>query len=171
MSVTLPLNVLVEHVSVINGIQKLRSCHNTEIKMKQTSRRAKGKKLQRILREKLLSAFPHLHPADIRVAKTGENGEDLKLSRIAKRLIPFQFECKNQEKFKTLYSFNLLSSETKFPFLRLNKSGTKVSIFFGDTVSNVSPTDTCSCFPAISIIANLLIINSYSNTGSESIKL
>ena len=73
--------------------------------MKQTSRRAKGKKLQRILREKLLSAFPHLHSGDIRIAKTGENGEDLKLSRIAKRLIPYQFECKNQEKFKTLYSF------------------------------------------------------------------
>jgi len=73
--------------------------------MKQQSRRAKGKKLQRILREKLLSAFPHLHQSDIRVAKTGENGEDLKLSRIAKRLIPYQFECKNQEKFKTLYSF------------------------------------------------------------------
>ena len=73
--------------------------------MKQTSRRAKGKKLQRILREKLLSAFPHLHQSDIRVAKTGEHGEDLKLSRIAKRLIPYQFECKNQEKFKTLYSF------------------------------------------------------------------
>ena len=73
--------------------------------MKQKSRRAKGKKLQRILREKLLSAFSHLHPGDIRIAKTGENGEDLKLSRIAKRLIPYQFECKNQEKFKTLYSF------------------------------------------------------------------
>ena len=73
--------------------------------MKQTSRRAKGKKLQRILREKLLSAFPHLHQSAIRIAKTGENGEDLKLSRIAKRLVPYQFECKNQEKFKTLYSF------------------------------------------------------------------
>ena len=73
--------------------------------MKQTSRRAKGKKLQRILREKLLSAFPHLHQSDISIAKTGENGEDLKLSRIAKRLVPYQFECKNQEKFKTLYSF------------------------------------------------------------------
>ena len=73
--------------------------------MKQKSRRAKGKKLQRILREKLLTAFPHLRQSDIRVAKTGENGEDLKLSRIAKRLIPYQFECKNQEKFKTLYSF------------------------------------------------------------------
>ena len=73
--------------------------------MKQTSRRAKGKKLQRILRDKLLKAFPHLHPGDIRVAKTGENGEDLKLSRIARRLIPYQWECKNQQKFKTIYSF------------------------------------------------------------------
>ena len=73
--------------------------------MKQKSRRAKGKKLQRILREKLLSAFPHLYPADIRVAKTGENGEDLKISRIGRRLIPYQFECKSQEKFKVLYSF------------------------------------------------------------------
>ena len=73
--------------------------------MKQTSRRAKGKKLQKILRDKLLKAFPHLHPIDIRVAKSGENGEDLKLSRIARRLIPYQWECKNQQKFKTIYSF------------------------------------------------------------------
>ena len=42
--------------------------------MKQRSRRAKGKKLQRIVRDKLLKALPHLHPVDIRVAKTGENG-------------------------------------------------------------------------------------------------
>ena len=73
--------------------------------MKQDSRVKKGKKLQRILRDKLLKAFPHLHPADVRVARTGENGEDLKLSRIGRRLIPYQFECKNQEKFKILYSF------------------------------------------------------------------
>ena len=73
--------------------------------MKQDSRVKKGKKLQRILRDKLLKAFPHLHPADIRVARSGENGEDLKLSRIARRLIPYQFEMKNQEKFKTIYSF------------------------------------------------------------------
>ena len=50
--------------------------------MKQKSRRAKGKKLQRILREKLLTAFPHLRQSDIRIAKTGEVGEDLKISRI-----------------------------------------------------------------------------------------
>jgi|TARA_Y100000294_G_C8434278_1_gene288094 hypothetical protein len=73
--------------------------------MKHNSRVKKGKKLQRILRDKLLKAFPHLHPADIRVARNGENGEDLKLSRIGRRLISYQFECKNQEKFKILYSF------------------------------------------------------------------
>jgi len=73
--------------------------------MKQNSRRAKGKKLQRIVRDKLLSAFPHLYTGDIKVAKVGQQGEDLKLSRIARRLIPYQFEMKNQEKFKTIYSF------------------------------------------------------------------
>jgi len=73
--------------------------------MKQTSRRAKGKKLQKILRDKLLKAFPHLHQIDIRVAKVGQQGEDIKVSRIARRLIPYQWECKNQQKFKTIYSF------------------------------------------------------------------
>ena len=73
--------------------------------MQQDSRVRKGKKLQRILRDKLLKAFPHLHGYDIKVAKTGQNGEDLKLSRTARRLILHQFECKNQEKFKILYSF------------------------------------------------------------------
>lgn len=73
--------------------------------MKQISRKQKGRKLQVLLRDKLLKAFPHLHPADLKVGKNGSNGEDLKISRIARRLIPYQFECKNQEKFKTLYHF------------------------------------------------------------------
>ena len=73
--------------------------------MKQTSRRAKGRKLQTLVRDKLLKAFPHLHQYDIKVAKNGQNGEDLKVSRIARRLISYQWKMKNQEKFKTLYSF------------------------------------------------------------------
>ena len=73
--------------------------------MKQISRRQKGRKLQSILRDKLLKAFPHLHHIDLKVGKNGSNGEDLKISRIGRRLIPYQFECKNQEKFKILYSF------------------------------------------------------------------
>ena len=73
--------------------------------MKQKSRRAKGKKLQKILRDKLLKSFPDLHAGHIKVAKVGQQGEDIKVSRIARRLIPYQWECKNQEKFSTLYSF------------------------------------------------------------------
>ena len=73
--------------------------------MKQISRKKKGRKLQTLLRDKMLKSFPHLNPSDLKVGKNGSNGEDLKISRIGRRLIPFQFECKNQEKFKTLYSF------------------------------------------------------------------
>jgi len=73
--------------------------------MKQLSRKQKGRKLQNLLRDKLLKAFPHLHQIDLKVGKNGSNGEDLKISRIGRRLIPYQFECKNQEKFKTIYSF------------------------------------------------------------------
>ena len=73
--------------------------------MKQISKQKKGRLLQALLRDKLLKAFPHLHPADLKVGKNGSNGEDLKISRIGRRLIPYQFECKNQQKLLTLYKF------------------------------------------------------------------
>jgi len=73
--------------------------------MKQNSRRAKGRLLQIIVRDKLLKAFPHLNPLDLQVGKNGSNGEDLKISRIGRRLIPFQWEMKNQQKLLTLYKF------------------------------------------------------------------
>mgnify|MGYP000206277329 CR=1 FL=1 len=34
-----------------------------------------------------------------------EIGADIKLSRIAKRLVPYQFEVKSQQKFRTLHKF------------------------------------------------------------------
>ena len=73
--------------------------------MKQISRRKKGRRLQNYLRSKIMQTFPILRPEDVRVAKNGENGADIKLSKIARRVIPYQFECKNQEKMKTIYDF------------------------------------------------------------------
>ena len=73
--------------------------------MKQISRRRKGRRLQNLVRTKILETFDILRPTDVSVAKTGENGADIKLSKIARRILPYQFECKNQEKFKILYSF------------------------------------------------------------------
>lgn len=71
--------------------------------MKQSSRRKKGKFLQNLVRDKILKYFPHLRKKDVDVARNGENGPDIKLSKVAKCLVPFSFETKNQEKMKTIY--------------------------------------------------------------------
>ena len=71
----------------------------------------KGRKLQNLVRNKLLKTFPHLKETDIQVARTGENGPDVKLSRIAKRLIPFQFETKAQQRMKTIYKWKKQSEK------------------------------------------------------------
>ena len=67
--------------------------------MKSRSAKAKGRRLQQKVRDLLLETFsPELEPDDIRSAIMGESGEDLKLSPAARKLIPYSFECKNQEK-------------------------------------------------------------------------
>ena len=67
--------------------------------MKTRSGKAKGRRLQNKVRDVLLEHFSEeLEPDDIRTAIMGETGEDIKLSPAARRLIPYSFECKNQEK-------------------------------------------------------------------------
>jgi len=73
--------------------------------MKQSSRRKKGKYLQNLVRDRLLKEFPHLRKKDVDVARNGENGPDIKLSKVAKCLVPYSFETKNQEKMKTIYEW------------------------------------------------------------------
>ena len=66
--------------------------------MKSRSAKNKGKRLQNTFRDLLLETFKQLEPDDIRSAIMGESGEDIKLSPAARKLIPYSFECKNQEK-------------------------------------------------------------------------
>ena len=66
--------------------------------MKTRSAKNKGKRLQNKVRDLLLETFSDLEPDDIRSAIMGETGEDIKLSPAARKLIPYSFECKNQEK-------------------------------------------------------------------------
>ena len=73
--------------------------------MKQRSRKAKGKKLQNFVREKLLKAFRHLKKNDVVCEQNYKPGADSILSKVAKKLCPYSFECKNQEKMKTIYDF------------------------------------------------------------------
>jgi len=67
--------------------------------MKTHSGKTKCRRLQNTVRDVLLEHFSEeLEPDDIRTAIMGETGEDIKLSPAARKLIPYSFECKNQEK-------------------------------------------------------------------------
>ena len=66
--------------------------------MKASSVKGKGRRLQNFLRDKIYDYFPSLREGDVKTAVMGESGEDIILSPAARDLIPFSFECKNQER-------------------------------------------------------------------------
>lgn len=65
--------------------------------MKPRSAKNKGVRLQNMLRDALIAAFPSLELDDVKPALMGEGGEDIKLSPAARKQIPWAFECKNTE--------------------------------------------------------------------------
>ena len=71
--------------------------------MKNKSRKQKGRRLQNYVRDELLKTFPNLNSEDVRVALMSQPGPDIILSRVGKRLVPYQWECKNQQKMKTIF--------------------------------------------------------------------
>ena len=67
--------------------------------MKPNSRKAKGRYLQNIVRDRIIKLYPVLGKDDIRTSLMSEAGADIKLtSHTARKLFPYSIECKNQEK-------------------------------------------------------------------------
>lgn len=66
--------------------------------MKPQSAKAKGRNLQKWVRDKILAKFPHLEPDDVRSTSMGAGGEDVQLSPAARELFPYTIECKNMAK-------------------------------------------------------------------------
>lgn len=62
--------------------------------MKTASGKAKGRKLQQVVRDKILEAFPTLEQDDAKSCSMGASGEDVQLSPAARRLFPYSVECK-----------------------------------------------------------------------------
>ena len=69
------------------------------------SSKAKGRRLQNYVRDRLRQVFvkewtkfPKLEDDDIKSQTMGITGEDIILSPAAKKIIPYSFECKNQER-------------------------------------------------------------------------
>lgn len=64
--------------------------------MKPQSAKAKGRTLQKWARDLILTTFPSLEPDDVRSTSMGADGEDIQLSPAARRVVPYQIECKNK---------------------------------------------------------------------------
>lgn len=65
--------------------------------IKTSSAKAKGRNLQKWVREKLIEEL-NIHPEDIESRSMGAGGEDLIMARSAREKFPHSIECKNVEK-------------------------------------------------------------------------
>ena len=75
--------------------------------MKTSSAKAKGRRLQQWVRDRLLEAAIWLEPDDVRSTSMGASGEDVLLSPRAREVFPISIECKNVE------SINIWKSMTQ----------------------------------------------------------
>ena len=72
--------------------------------MRTSSAKAKGRRLQDWMKEKLIARLDLHSDTDlIQTAVMGESGADVKLIGNIKDSFPFSIECKNQEKYKGVY--------------------------------------------------------------------
>ena len=100
--------------------------------MKTSSKKGKGRRLQNYVVEQLANTFTVLEDDDIKPAIMGESGEDIKLSPAARKVIPYSFECKNQERLNIWSSLEQAeeNSNDRTPLLvfKRNRSKTYVAI-------------------------------------------
>ena len=67
--------------------------------IKTSSAKAKGRKLQQLVRDKIIALLKYkgVEPADVKSAVMGENGEDIQLSPFARNFLPVSIECKSHK--------------------------------------------------------------------------
>lgn len=63
-----------------------------------SSAKAKGRRLQQFVRDRILAAFPKLDISDVRSTSMGAAGEDVLLSKAARDVFPYSVECKSLAK-------------------------------------------------------------------------
>lgn len=78
-------------------------------RMKTSSAKAKGRKLQQWVRDKLID-FLGIDSEDIESRPMGSQGEDLIMAKAAKTLFPYSIECKNQERVNVWDSYKQSTS-------------------------------------------------------------
>ena len=63
--------------------------------IKTSSAKAKGRRLQQWVRDRILAAFPKLDTSDVRSTSMGAAGEDVLLAKAARDVFPYSVECKS----------------------------------------------------------------------------
>lgn len=63
------------------------------------SRKAKGRNLQKWVRDLLYSLAPKLEDGDVESRSMGASGEDILLSPAARKIFPVSIECKSNARF------------------------------------------------------------------------
>lgn len=82
--------------------------------MRPQSAKAKGRSLQQYVRDTILKAFPKLQADDVRSTSMGNGGEDIQLSPAARKLMPYQIECKSKAKSATHTMYHQAKSHGKY---------------------------------------------------------
>ena len=117
--------------------------------MSARSSKAKGRRLQNWVRDKLRLAFitnwtmiPKLEEDDIKSQTMGMTGEDIILSPAARKIIPYSFECKNVERLNIWSAIE--QTETNCPeectpitVIKRNHSKTYVIMEFNSWIKNI----------------------------------
>lgn len=63
------------------------------------ARKAKGRRLQQWVRDKILHYSPSLEPDDVKSTSMGAGGEDVQLSPAARKQYPVSIECKSRANY------------------------------------------------------------------------
>ena len=94
--------------------------------MRVQSAKAKGRRLQQWVRDKLIEMLD-IHPEDIESRSMGAGGEDLIMARAARQKFPHSIECKNVEKLNIWDAYEQASANCGDyePIVIMKKNGKK----------------------------------------------
>jgi hypothetical protein len=94
--------------------------------MRVQSAKAKGRRLQQWVRDKLIEMLD-IHPEDIESRSMGAGGEDLIMARAARQKFPHSIECKNVEKLNIWDAYEQASANCGDyePVVIIKKNGKK----------------------------------------------
>lgn len=112
------------------------------------ARKAKGRNLQKLVRDAIIEQFPHLTKDDVRSTAMGQGGMDIQLSPLAGASFPYAAECKRNKSFAVYgpYSQAFSNSGNYEPLLVIQGDRQKplaiVDFYhFMELVKNVRQTD------------------------------